>query len=77
VTYRFEGVADGLIHGTRHGGGRWFVRRRGSETYLLREGGVFQVLRVDEKNRRLDPHFCRRRKRWTRLEHGIGGLTDS
>lgn len=57
ATYRFQDLADGLIDGTRHGGSRWFVRRRGSETYLLREGGIFQVLRVDEKNRRLIPLF--------------------
>ncbi len=53
-TYRFAGLADGLIGGTRHGGGRWYPRRRNGITYLAREASPC-VVRFDEEADRLVP----------------------
>lgn len=55
ATYSFAGLGDGLIGSTYHGGGRWYVRRRNNETYLLREAGnqSIALVRVDEKAQKL------------------------
>jgi len=55
ATYRFEGLADGFIAGTRHGGGRFRVLRREGRTYLCRQDDDPCVLMVDEAGRRLVP----------------------
>jgi hypothetical protein len=47
ANYQFQGVADGLVAGTNHGGGRWEVRRHNGQTYLARQDTPC-VLRVDE-----------------------------
>ncbi len=53
-TYAFGGSAQGLIPGTTHGGGRFVVRHRANQTYLLRDDNPV-VLRVDREAGRLIP----------------------
>ncbi len=55
ATYRYDGLASGLVPGKTDEPGGWQVRHVGKQTYLLRAQGDPCLLRVDEKAGRLLP----------------------
>lgn len=55
ATYSVGGMADGLIPGKGNSGVTWEARRRNGTLYLVRQGGLPCVLKVDERRHQLLP----------------------